>query len=372
VTTTCVTADDRRSIRAWVELPHRIYEADPAWTPPLHGDSIKAAKGLGPSGVTTARFVVFDGDGPVGRIAVSDEPNGAETGTALLTDYEAVDDPGVASALLDAAADWARRRSRDRLTGPRGRLLFGMHTGLQIEGFDYPAPVGTPHHRPYYRSQWESVMGMRQIGSLASFALSGDGFVIPEAAIQVEAALAAAGYRVVRYRSLRSILRNSEAMRRLTNAAMGGLPDWLPLHESDLAVMATSMKRVLGLPDLFCSLSFAGEMVGYTAAYPEVGAALRRCRGRLLPTGWWQLLRARRRSDTVSLLIIALLPEHQSKGAGTLMALQLARAALAARRFRRLEILLIDTENDRSMKLMSGFSDASETSRYAVYERSVL
>lgn len=366
------TVGDRRAARAWVDLPHRIYADDDCWTPPLRADELRRARDrLTPAGVTTQRFLAWSGKEAVGRIEVSDEPDGDRTETALLTGYEAVADPGVAAALLDASADWARERGRRRLAGPRGRLLFGMTTGLQISGFDRPAPVGTPHHRPYYRHHWEDVMGMTQTGALVNLAMQMRDFEMPPVAAEVEASVADAGYSIVRFRSFDDIARQGDAVRRITNVALDGLPNWLPLHEADLPVMVDRMRRIATRPDLFTSLHFEGRMVGYMVAHPEVGAAVRRGRGRLLPTGWLRVLRERHRTDTVTFLAAAILPDHQGRGAALLMSICLARTLVDDPRIRNVEFVLGDIENDRSLGLVIGMSGARETARFAVYERSI-
>ena len=52
--------------------------------------------------------------------------------------FEAVDDPEVAAALLDAAADWLRERGRERMLGPMD-FTTNDEIGILIEGFDEPA-----------------------------------------------------------------------------------------------------------------------------------------------------------------------------------------------------------------------------------------
>jgi hypothetical protein len=50
--------------------------------------------------------------------------------------------------------------------------------------------------------------------------------------------------------------------------------------------------------------------------------ALQKCRrGRLLPFGWWHVIRALKfgKSDIVDLMLIAIKPEYRSKGANALM-----------------------------------------------------
>ena len=53
---------------------------------------------------------------------------------------------------------------------------------------------------------------------------------------------------------------------------------------------------------------------------PSLSQALRKSNGRLLPFGWYHLLRAiQGHSDVVDLLLVAVKPEYQSKGVNALI-----------------------------------------------------
>jgi len=56
--------------------------------------------------------------------------------------------------------------------------------------------------------------------------------------------------------------------------------------------------------------------------FPSFAKALQKTRdGRLFPFGWWQLLKVLKwhKTDTVDLLMIAVLPEYRKKGANALI-----------------------------------------------------
>ena len=57
------------------------------------------------------------------------------------------------------------------------------------------------------------------------------------------------------------------------------------------------------------------KIVGIGISLPSLSKALRKSRGRLLPFGWWPLLKALKmnNSDVVDLLLVAVKPEYQNK-----------------------------------------------------------
>jgi hypothetical protein len=59
-----------------------------------------------------------------------------------------------------------------------------------------------------------------------------------------------------------------------------------------------------------------GNLIAAAASMPSIAQALQKCRGELFPFGWWHLAKAMfwKKSDTVELLLIGVVPEWQAKG----------------------------------------------------------
>lgn len=64
-----------------------------------------------------------------------------------------------------------------------------------------------------------------------------------------------------------------------------------------------------------------GNMVGVGITMPSMSRALQKAKGKLLPLGWWHLLKALKwqKDNIVDLLLVAIKPEYQSKGANALL-----------------------------------------------------
>jgi GNAT superfamily N-acetyltransferase len=64
------------------------------------------------------------------------------------------------------------------------------------------------------------------------------------------------------------------------------------------------------------------RLVGIGITVPSLARAVQKCRkGRLLPFGWWHVLRALKfhKTKVVDLMLIGILPEYRAKGANALM-----------------------------------------------------
>lgn len=62
--------------------------------------------------------------------------------------FDTIDDVEVGRALVDAAADWLRRRGMERMRGPLS-LNMNEEVGVLIEGFDMPPHIMMAHSRPW-------------------------------------------------------------------------------------------------------------------------------------------------------------------------------------------------------------------------------
>ena len=61
------------------------------------------------------------------------------------------------------------------------------------------------------------------------------------------------------------------------------------------------------------------EVVGFCLGFPDISAAMQRCRGKLFPFGIVQLLRELRRTNWVALNGNGILPEFQGRGGNALL-----------------------------------------------------
>ena len=64
-----------------------------------------------------------------------------------------------------------------------------------------------------------------------------------------------------------------------------------------------------------------GNLIAAGVSIPSLAHALQKCNGEIFPFGWWHLMKSMfwKRSDTVELLLIGVVPEWQRKGVVALL-----------------------------------------------------
>ncbi len=114
-----------------------------------------------------ANFVAIEDGVPVGRITASIDSLNPRPEEGFWGCFECVDNPEVAKALLDAAAQWLKNQNKTIMIGP-ATLNTNQQVGLMIKGFKYEPQREIPHNPPYYQNLVEDA-GLTKIHDLESF-----------------------------------------------------------------------------------------------------------------------------------------------------------------------------------------------------------
>jgi GNAT superfamily N-acetyltransferase len=69
-------------------------------------------------------------------------------------------------------------------------------------------------------------------------------------------------------------------------------------------------------------------IVGFAISAPSMATAMQKCRGRLFPFGWFHVLRALRRNDTLDMMLIAVKPELQGSGINAIVMNHIVQGAI--------------------------------------------
>jgi len=319
-------------VRAFIDLPKRLYADDPLWVPWLDVDMRAILERRHPFFLSGEAefFLASDGGGvPVGRIMVLDIPayrteHGTDQAFFYFFDFFSVE---AAGALVETAVAWARDRGRTILEGP---FLFGGATGsgLLVEGFDSPPPMTMMlYNRPSAVEDY-AALGFVKHYDLFSARIDPATFVLPErVARAAELVRKRSGLRVLRFRSKRGLLRRADEIAELYNATIGDHPEDYPLSREELERVKKDL-MFIARPDLVKILADGASVVGFLFAFPDLSPALRACRGRLGPIAMLRLLSGIRRPSRVLVNGMGIRADYRSRGGNALLYAELAATAL--------------------------------------------
>jgi len=172
-----VHVSDNSRLAEFIEFSWAVNGGDPLWVPPLRQKIFHELSGASAFS-RYGRFALFlcEADGRIaGRIAALVNPRllGSE-GHPLgqLGYFECVDEPAVASALIDAGVEWLRTQQATQVIGPMNGGAHRTHRFL-TRGFDRPPFLFEPRNPPYYPGLFERC-GFAPIYRWFSYDLSRD------------------------------------------------------------------------------------------------------------------------------------------------------------------------------------------------------
>ena len=363
----------RRDVRRYIEFPFRLYRESPLWVPPFV-DEVRTQ--LDPNRhpfyahSEAAFFMAVEGDEVVGRVAVLDNRRYNEyqgERTAFFYHFEAVNDRAVSRALFDAAFDWARSRGLERMWGPKG-FAAGDGQGVLVEGFEHRPAMGIAYNYPYYADLLEEAGFEKRLDFISAYL--DRRISLPKRFLELaEKIKQRRGFRVVSFRNkaeLRSMIPRVAA---IYNEAFAEVQGFVPITEEEAQVFA---KRVLAVadPTLIKVLMKGEEVVGFILAYPDVSAAIQRCRGRLWPTGWYHLMREFKRTQWLNFNGVGILERHRGVGGNALLYAEMYHTLVDRTQYQYADLVQIQETNWRMVQELEALG-VKPYKRHRIYQRSL-
>ncbi len=318
-------APTSEQLRKYVQFGIDLYKGNDCYVPPLIFDEIATLspeKNPAFDYCSAQSFMAYRDGKPVGRItaiinSAVNNKYGERTMRFGFVDF--IDDAEVVDALFKAAEDWGRSRGMNKIVGPMGFTDMD-HEGMLTEGFNEMSTMATIYNYPYYPEHMKR-MGFGKEVDWVEFRMT-----VPDAVpekYQRIADIVARKYKlsVKKYTSRKKIKEEyGHALFQLINEAYDGLYGYSPLTDRQIDYYIDLYLGVIRLEDVCVVVDENGALVAIGISMPSLSQALRRCGGKLFPTGWYHLWKAiRGKVDVVDLLLVAVKPEYQSKGVNALI-----------------------------------------------------
>lgn len=318
-------SSDPDQLRQYVEFGIDLYKDNPYYVPPLVSDdvaSLTPEKNPAYDFCEAQSFMAFRNGEPVGTItAIINKAVNSRTGKATLRFgfMHFIDDAEVVDALFEAVTEWGRSRGMTEIVGPMGFTDLDQE-GMLIEGFEEIGTMATIYNYPYYADHMER-MGFGKEVDWIEFRMTVPDSVPEKYSRIAEIVAKRFGLRTVKYSSRKKIKADyGQEIFEVVNKAYADLYGFSPLTPRQIQHYIDVYLNILRLKDVALVVDKDDRLVGLGISMPSVSRALQKSRGRLFPTGWYHLLKAiRGKTDTVDLLLVAVLPEYQAKGVNALI-----------------------------------------------------
>ncbi len=315
----------RGEMNDFIHIVNRIYKDCPQYVPDLESDireffNIKTNPGLEFSEVQP--FVAYHGKECVGRIVGIINHHANEkwhVRNVRFSMIEFIDDQAVAKALLDTVAEWGRQRGMTAIQGPMGITDFDKE-GMLVEDFHLTGTMNTIYNHAYYPRHLEA-LGFKKEADWVQIRVT-----IPKEVPDKYCRVAEFARKRLHLRVLK--LTNDDINKRdyghkifhLLNEAYSPLFGYSELSDKQTDLF---IKKYLGLIDkrfMPIIVNEQEEVVGAAITMGCLSQAMQKAHGRLLPFGWFHLLKALKwkNEGSAEMLLIAVRPDLQAKGVNAL------------------------------------------------------
>lgn len=337
----------RKALRNFIQFGIELYRGVDAYVPPMIDgelDTLDPEKNPAFEFCEAAYFIVRADDsraklsphaGIIGRIAAiinrkSNEMVGKQQCRFCYCDF--IDDEEVSRALLDRAAEWGRSRGMNDLVGPLGLTDLDSE-GCLVEGFDQLATWVEIYNHPYYARHFEAY-GMKPDATWYGYRMRVPREAYSEKHWKVaELVKQRYGLSVLKFTDRKKLVNEyGHKIFELYNQAYAPIYGFCPITPRQIDYYIQLFLPQMRLDLISLVVDTKGELLAFGLACPSLSRAQQRARGRMLPFGWFHLLRAmyltrntrlgrwlHGGTDTVDLLLIGVRPDWQGKGINALL-----------------------------------------------------
>ena len=322
--------ETKKQLKAFIHFHYDLYKGNPYDVPNLFMDeknTLSPSKNPAFDFCEAEYYLAYDEDGQVvGRIAgiINHKANDRWKRNSVRFGWlDFIDDLDVSRALFRAVEDYGRRKGMTEIVGPLGFTDMDPE-GMLIMGFDKLGTMPTIYNYDYYPRHMEQMGGWEKDADYVEYYMRVPEKV-PEKYSKI-AAMIADRYNLHVKKLTRKDIREGYGYKvfDLINDTYKNLYGFSELTPRQIDQYVKEYLPMLDLNLVTCieDGNADNKLVGIGITMPSMSRAMQKCRrGRLLPFGWWHVLRAAKchKTEGVDLLLLGVLPEYRSKGANALL-----------------------------------------------------
>ncbi len=319
-----IKVNSPREMSDFIHVTDRIYRDCAQYVPDFESDIrglFDHRKNPGLEFSDIQPFVAYRGNAPVGRIVgiINRKANEKwNIRNVRFSMIEFIDDPEVSSALIGAVETWGKERGMEKIHGPLGVTDFDKE-GMLVEDFNLKGSMTAIYNPPYYPRHMEA-LGFEKEVDWQQVRIRIPEEVPARYARTAQYAREQIGLTVKKCSKRELLGECGQQVFRLFNAAYApifGFSELSPRQVNSFLRKYLVLIDTRLIPVVF---NKEGEIVGAAVTMASLVEALQKSRGRLLPFGWWHLLRSMKlkHEGCAEMLLVAVRPDYQGLGVNAL------------------------------------------------------
>lgn len=314
--------ETRKELKLFVRFNYELYKDNPYSVPDIYEDMMDTFSDKNPAMefCDAIYFLAYKDGKIVGRVAGIINRRANERWEQRMVRFgyiDFIDDRTVSKALIEAVAEWGKSKGMTSIQGPLGFTDMDAE-GMLIEGFEELSTNATIYNYAYYPQHIEALGFEKDADWIEMLMTVPHETGVPERLTRIaKIVIEKYGLQIKKYTS-RSKLKKEygHEIFRVINEAFKPLFGYSEMTERQIEQYIKQYLPFIDLKLISLITDANGKLICVGISMPSLSKALQKAHGRLLPFGWFHLLKALKwkKPDTLDLMLVGLLPEYQGKG----------------------------------------------------------
>ena len=315
--------ENNKELRAFVNFPFSLYKGSPNWVPALRSDDLNTFRSDRNPAFEFCKsryWLAYKQGKIVGRVAgIINQLHIDKWGQKYVRFgwIDFIDDMDVSAALLKKVEDWALENELEAVHGPLGFTDMDRE-GMLVEGFDELGTLATFYNYAYYPQHMQAA-GYDKDTDWVEYEIQMPEKPDEKISRLSKILLSKYDLRLLTFKKKKDLMPYAKAVFDLLDETYSHLYSVTPLSSKQVDAY---IKQYFGFinPD-FAPLVVDTDdnLIAFGITMPSLSHALRKGKGRLLPTGFVHLLSALTKNDKGDLYLVAVRHAYQGKGINAIL-----------------------------------------------------
>ncbi len=308
----------KSELKQYVKFPFQLYKNNKYWVPPIIKDEMDSFdKKINPvfEHADARFFLAYQNKKIVGRVAAIinwTEVNEQKVKKMRFGWFDVIDDIEVTKALLEKVNEIGKENNLEFIEGPVGFSNMDK-VGILTKGYKELSTMITWYNYPYYKDHVE------QLGYKKSQKFSETYFYFKDIDItkyKRYAEIVKKRYELnpLNFSSTKEIMPYVGEMFALFNTSYEKLPSFVPISDKQIEYFKNKFISFINPEYIKFIIDKNGKLITFSITMPSFAKAFQKANGKLFPTGFLHILKAKKYSKDVVFFLIGVLPEYQKKG----------------------------------------------------------
>lgn len=348
--------ETKKDLKKFVKFPFKVFKDNPYWVPQLIMEDMEIFhRGKNPAfeSADAKLFLAYRDGEPVGRIAgvLSHAANEKyNTKNIRFGWFDTIEDYEVAEFLFKAVEGWGKELGMETITGPHGFTDLDPE-GMLIEGFDQLPTIAVIYNHPYYPEFADKYGFEKDVDWFEYKASPPYKTGMPDKLLRIgEKIKERSSIKLLTFNKKSDVKKVIESVFRLLDESFEENYGTIPISERQMKYYVKKYFPMVDKDLLQVAVNTDGESVGFMLALPSLSKGFQKAKGRLLPFGWYHILKAAKgKNNVVDFYLAGIKKKYRGQGIDLLMVLNMAEELIK----RKVEFVESNPELENNKKIQA-------------------